>query len=563
MRNLIYIDKHLIFLKKVIRTFSFLLLLFWGNVYSATTTGKDFWVMFSPNYQTPSELTLFISSNVDTTVTVTLPSVSPQVYSVVAGTTLSVNVPVSYISNSGVNTDKGIHLESDDSIAVYALNKRRASTDAYLVLPVDAYGNKYFSTNYTYTTTYQTNQINILSPTDGNFVTVTYPDSTIDTFTLDQGENYLIEKNADLTGSLIESTSPVFVTNGLKCANVPTTASACDHVVESVFPVDAISTSYTSHPLATRTQGDSYRIVATVDNTDVFIDGTLVATLMAGEYYEPTPAATPAPLHFTASAPVYVTQYSNGSSFDGVTSDPFMMDLIPDDQFMQEYIINTADMGSGDAHYVNLVVPSTDIGNILLDGVAISSSVFSATPNSSYYSASLNITEGSHHFTSVSGQTRFAVYVYGFASADSYGYPGGAQVSNINSIILTMTPPIATKEISSTHCVLINLTDSNNQPVTFTIVDISVSGVNSIITTDTTDSNGDINYCYTGSVIGMDTITASIASLSEAVTVNWVEKLVSADTVSKIPSSSFWTMLLLFSLLAMLVKRKLLFYRVG
>ena len=44
----------------------------------------------------------------------------------------------------------------------------------------------------------------------------------------------------------------------------------------------------------------------------------------------------------SSDKPILVSQYSNGSSWDGVTSDPFMMFIPPFEQFLANYTLSTS-----------------------------------------------------------------------------------------------------------------------------------------------------------------------------------------------------------------------------
>ena len=151
------------------------------------------------------------------------------------------------------------------------------------------------------------------------------------------------------------------------------------------------------------------------------MNGTVVATLNAGEYHE---MIIDGSSYVEATEPILAVQYSNGSSYDGVTSDPFMAIVPAINQFDAEHIIQTP---SGFTDYVNIVVPTANIGDILLDDVAIPSSEFTAVAgNPSYSTAQIQIDPGSHCFTS---SVAFGLSGYGFATWDSYGYPSSLKLT--------------------------------------------------------------------------------------------------------------------------------------
>ena len=143
-----------------------------------------------------------------------------------------------------------------------------------------------------------------------------------------------------------------------------------DHLVEQLPPIETWGKQFATSPLATRTRGDTFRILAQQNNTEVRINGSLIATLDAGKFLERILTAASI---ITASKPVLVAQYSNSSSFDGVTSDPFMMLIPPTEQFLRDYTLSTPSTGIP-INFANLVAPSAAVGSMRLDGTPVPAS---------------------------------------------------------------------------------------------------------------------------------------------------------------------------------------------
>lgn len=84
-------------------------------------------------------------------------------------------------------------------------------------------------------------------------------------------------------------------------------------------------------------------MLADNDNTEVTVDGAVVGTLNAGEFWEgvlPASATTEGKQGtaiFTSKAAL-VAQYGNGTSFDGSNGDPLMMVIPPYQQFLSNYL---------------------------------------------------------------------------------------------------------------------------------------------------------------------------------------------------------------------------------
>ena len=96
------------------------------------------------------------------------------------------------------------------------------------------------------------------------------------------------------------------------------------------------------------------------------VNGTPVATLNAGEQHEQIIEGNS---QITSNKPIDVAQFSNSTSFDNVTSDPFMMTVPPFEQFQTGYTISTPAV-TFQINFINIVAPDAEVGNIKVDGTA-------------------------------------------------------------------------------------------------------------------------------------------------------------------------------------------------
>jgi hypothetical protein len=178
--------------------------------------------------------------------------------------------------------------------------------------------------------------------------------------------------------------------------------------------------------LATRSGGDYFRVVAAQDNTKIEVDGPVhwSHTVNAGQRINYTLEGNN---RITANGPILVAQYSMGTTFDGVVSDPFMMLLPTTEQFLASYTFTTPSSGFS-SHYVNIVALATDAaaGLVVLDGAPVPAGSFTPIPSSAYSGAQVPISVGTH---TLEAPNPLGMYVYGFAVDDSYGYSGGFSAS--------------------------------------------------------------------------------------------------------------------------------------
>jgi hypothetical protein len=160
--------------------------------------------------------------------------------------------------------------------------------------------------------------------------------------------------------------------------------------------------------------------LASEDNTEMKINEVVVSTLNKGKYYETILENSN---YITANQPISVAQYSNSTTYDNVTSDPFMA-LVPAlNQFDTKHIINTL---NGFTNYVNIVVLTTGINDVELDGVNIDANEFSVVGSTSYSSAQIQVSTGKH--TLISSEKK-GILAYGYASHDFYAYPSSLRLT--------------------------------------------------------------------------------------------------------------------------------------
>jgi hypothetical protein len=495
--------------------------------------GTNFWVMFPGNLSGSDYYqALFITSDFNTSGTVAIPGLAFSVpFTVTAGTVTTVTFPmiVDVQTNDAV-TNMGIHITSVDEVTIYGLNRRSATTDAFLSLPVDILGTDYIVLGYKNVNVVNATQFGIVAVSNGTTVTITPTETTGPhpafvpyTVNLNEGETYLLRNGnsmpADLSGSLITSNLPVAVFGGHQCANIPAGYYACDHVVEQIPPSTVWGKNFLTEPLATRLNGDTWRILASEDNTNVSINGVPQAVINKGQLIETIISIRSI---ITSDKPVLVSQYSNSSTWDGVTSDPFMMLIPPFEQFLASYTVSTPSSGFAQ-NFVNIVAPNAVVGTLTLDAVPVPVVAFTPIGASGFSGASVPISLGTHNLAAT---LPFGCFIYGFDSYDSYGYPGGQALSQIAIVsTLDVTPEIATNIVGTQHCVEGLVKDQNGVPLAGIRVDYLISGANAGAGFAFTNNSGVAQYCYTGTNIGYDTIIGSSGSLSDTVLKIWQSAL--------------------------------------
>lgn len=519
----------------IIIKFSIILILLSLNLKSFTQSpdskGVDFWLTFPGNLGAATG-SFFITGEENTTGTVSVPGLGFSTpFSVTAGAVTTVVLPSTvFISLSNTIMNNGVHVVSEKEITVYGLNRVQFTTDAYLALPTDILGTDYINLGFGNVNILNGTQLGIVATQDATLVSIT-PTVTTDGHTvgvpyvvnLNQGQTYLLRNTDpspnDLSGTFISSDKPIAVFGSHQCANVPNgNTFACDYLVEQLPPISAWGKNFVSVPLKTRLNGDTYRFLASEDNTIISVNGVSIGTINKGHFIQ-TILTTSSQI--TSSAPILVAQYSNGTTYDNVTSDPFMMLIFPYEQFLNSYTITTPASGF-QFNYVNIVAPTAAVGAIKMDGTAIPSSEYTPIGSSGFSGAQLNLSIGAHNFNGTN--LPFGVFVYGFDQFDSYGYPGGGSLSPIATVnSISISPKTGSALINTETCFDAIVKDQFETPVSGVRVDFTITGPNSASTGfANTDANGVAHFCYIGTIEGNDNITASIGTFNDAASFIWV-----------------------------------------
>lgn len=397
--------------------------------------GTEFNFSFQNNYENSSNLSLHIASDKNTQGVVEIPGLGfSEAFFVQANQVTEITIPsaAQALPKNG-KADLGILVTALDEVTVSGFNLQQYTSDAFLVLPSDVLGNEYIVLGYFgHRSGLYPSEAAIVATVDNTTVEI-IPSRDIEsdkpagqpfTVSLNRNEVYQFSSQDDLTGSYIRSTAPVAVMSGAVCSNVPRGGLWCDHLSEMMIPLSAWGRSYLTVPLASK-ERDVVRILASENNTEVRINGSLITTLNRWEFHETVLTER---AHIEASAPIMVSQYAIG----GVAGDPFMAILPANEQFLSSYIFSTPGTGFERYNYVNVVIPGgTAIASLQLDGVLVDPALFSPIGAGIYEGAQIPVTPGNHL---IKADEPFGLMVYGFNLFDSYGYPGGMSLAANNPL---------------------------------------------------------------------------------------------------------------------------------
>jgi len=527
-----------------------------------SSRGKEFWLGFPQNYRGlrstnvfgPIYLTLSVSSEVNTFVCVMIPGIGFFTNcNVSAGVTTSMYIPASAeVDTEDLVEGKGIHVVAQDEISVYGLSHEKFVSDAYCGLPVGSLGTNYIIPGWmSFDVDYPQDvgvgldsEFLIVGTAKGTTVTITptasddsglHPAGQSFVTNLDKGQTYQLRSAlGELAGTIITANKPISVFAGNALAYVPNhNFKAGDILLEQIPPATTWGQEFFTAPLALRTNGpyvgDAFEVIAAVDQTTVWTNGTLMTSLMnQGGIYKFQLAD---PCKITADKPILLVQFANGSMWNGEPGDPFMMLIPPFEQFLTTYTVSTPLVPPETnydstitvwTNFVNIVVTNVGTNSICLDGGVVNPTNFSAIGDSGFSYAQVPLVPGSHHLNSF---VPFGVFMYGLAwDDDSYGYPGGFSLGAVADVTaVSLSPKAATNEVATTYCLIAGVTGQSNQPVAGVRVDFQIAGSNSLTGSAYTDENGQARFCYTGTNLGVDTITASVGANTDVATNTWMQ----------------------------------------
>jgi IgGFc binding protein/PEP-CTERM motif len=365
---------------------------------------------------------LFLFGNAGQTATVTSLNGFNQNVTFDAQGVFNLAIPNSeQISGTGIS-NRGFIVNSADAVAGYFVNRAGFSTDmAYL------FDKSALSKNYVIASQGggfgEGSQAMIMATENNTNVTFTPAGGAAINVTLQKGETYKYAGGStNLTGSFVVADKNVAVFGGHECAQVPVGVVACDNLVEQFAGIDKLSKSYivsASRPGVTNP--DVVRVVATAANTQVSVDGVLVATLAAGQFHE---FSLNSGAKIDTSEPVLVAQYLRGTGNTGILTDPAMAFVPGADAWLAAYRLSTPSGAAAfNINYADVVIETSIISSLLLNGVAVDPTLFSAIAGTTYSRANIDIPVGV--FTLVAANP-FQLLVGGGSSADSYFTFGGS-----------------------------------------------------------------------------------------------------------------------------------------
>ena len=437
-----------------------------------STQGKEFWVSFMANgykYHPDAPhgnwiLTqVLISAKHDCSGTVSNPNTGWNYqFNVRANDITTVEIPEEEAYHEATVyeriVNKGILIQTTDTVSVYCTNIAHVSFDASYVLPIEGLADSYLiqtydqSTNTStseYVNSHQTSAFVIIATEDNTTIDITPTVPTLGgrpageefSVTLNKGQAYQVRSTLngtqrDLSGTLVTSRDckKIAVFNGNTVTCIPRTKNSFDHIFEQAMPIRAWGKNFVVTQSLDRDE-DYVKITSAVDNNTILKNGETLCTLQSNESFIFPLSENEKSCYLEASGPSAVFLYNTSCERDfwgnSTNGDPSVVWIAPIEQRINDVTFSTFDDPHINIahHYVNIIINTEDINKVYLDGSLISPLLFrQVSGNEAYSYARIEIENAVHHLSCING---FNAHIYGFGAAKGYAYLVGSNASDL------------------------------------------------------------------------------------------------------------------------------------
>jgi hypothetical protein len=233
---------------------------------------------------------------------------------------------------------------------------------------------------------------------------------------------------SDISGSIVTADQPVQVIAGQPCVDIPNGKGACDHIEESILPLETLGSEYLMTAPHPASGNSSYELrihgieAGTVVTVDPPIGGMATINLGAGQTQG---FGVSGDYHLTANKHFYVSQYMVGQDVAGI-GDPAQSNGVPVGQYRSDYTFLAPN--SYETNFVNITAAKGV--NVTLDGTAVPAASFKPIGGSTYGVATVQLSNSQSHLVKSTGGTA-GIIVYGYGQYTSYMYPGGLNLEKL------------------------------------------------------------------------------------------------------------------------------------
>ncbi|RZM27862.1 MAG: gliding motility-associated C-terminal domain-containing protein [Pedobacter sp.] len=423
---------------------------------SVSNEGLDFWAVFPTHIPSSgsafAQMSIYITATKASSGTIAIgSSVTP--FNVAANQIVEIPIPyatanIGDAEGNQVVSGKSIHIVVDagqPKVAVFALISAQARSEAYLVLPTEVMGQKYYAmsevaqTVATYDGIRGKPYIIVIATEDNTTITMKNKKGINVTVHLDKkGDLYEFLDVEDVTGTLIETNGCQKFAAFSGHSGIAILGNSADPLVQQLYPVESWGKTYGIIPFISRNY--YYKIIASEDNTKISIDGVQTATLNAGEVYVPAALPLTQPYLVTASLPISVAQFAYSqnalsSTPASIFGDPDMVILNPEEYNIKQITLFASFVRTVREFYLNIFMKTSGTSTFKINGGRSNAVWIPMGANSEYSYAQIPYSDGTS--LTLSADEGFNAMAYGFGNVESYAYSAGTNLAVSNFLKLT------------------------------------------------------------------------------------------------------------------------------
>jgi len=441
----------------------------------SSNRGRRFWVAYPVNQlnaNTSQQMVLYLSAQDPANVQVKING-TPWVRNYfVPGNTVTATeyLPKAGADNAFLNTaglfDRGISINSDVPIVVYAHYIGNTSSGAAMLMPVGVWGYEYKTlgitqswgtggNSYFYVIADNDNTVIDVTPTVGVSNPGMSPGTTT-TVTLNKGQVFQVVASSltqELTGSTVKSVPnadgkcfPIATFSGTSRTTLSLPCGGGgDFMMQQNFPSTAWGKRYLTAPssLSTTvggtpslTQGNLFRIAvkdpATIVTRNNGSGPVQLTNLINNHYYQYQSTTAD---YIEADKPIMVAQYLSGAC-SGV-GDPEMMYISPIEQGINNVGFYRNNVESIQTNHLTMIIPDNGMSSLVitdeLAGVVTPDYIYSH-PGLPGYKVVVKNWGSAQSQVRVTSDSNFTGITYGLGSVESYGYNIGTKVKNLQAL---------------------------------------------------------------------------------------------------------------------------------
>ena len=399
----------------------------------------------------------------------------------------------------GTTIGAAFHITTSAPVVAYDIfpygGGQTAATSATLLLPTTSWDTNYIAIDaFDKSTAVPQAQpsIDIVAAEDNTTVTISPTAAIVGSgsvpgtgqgqprsYVINKGQILQFTQDASLVGSPIQADKPIGLWGGATCLSVEVQSTACDSSHQQIAPVKALGSEYVAVRYRNRFDGQEesppWRLVGAVDGTTLTWEPSAPAgaptTLNLGQVVKFRAAGPFTVKSQDADHPFYMASYMTGCSevnpgFDDCRGDPEFVNVIPPQQYLSSYVFFT------DPTYpeTNLVLVRRNDGagfkDVTLDCAGTLTGWQPIGASGKYEYTRIDLVRGNFQPQGACDNGRheihsdapFGLVVWGWGSAAtggffgggsaggfysqavSYGYPAGASVQPINTVVIPPVP---------------------------------------------------------------------------------------------------------------------------